>query len=330
MLFRSFPSHDIQAIVDNRPYDSFKSFVEANKGLISQKKMVQFIKSGLFRSFCKDTRQNMIAFVKYAIPKKEKLTTTALNKIGDYVPEKYRRYVKLYQVKKALKNGLKINGVLGEFFINNVPFDYNLEEDKIVVDQKEFNKWFNKEMTPLKEWLKTEEALDVEVRVRRNAFWKENCAGTAESWYFETLNYYPFEHFLTKTNLDTMFDCKSFNDLPAIPQVKVLVGKNHKFPIYQTNIICGTVISKNNVKKTATILTTSGVAICRLGDELFSKYNQTIKNDDMKDESWLTRGANLVLLGTRVGNEFRVKKVKDATNVLKIVNQGYRVTLQKR
>ena len=106
---------DIQAIVDNRPYDSFKSFVEANRDTISQKKMVQLIKSGLFRSFCKDTRQNMIAYVKYIISPKEKLTTVALNKIGDYVPERYQRYIKLYQIKKALKNGLKVDSVLGSF-----------------------------------------------------------------------------------------------------------------------------------------------------------------------------------------------------------------------
>jgi hypothetical protein len=50
----------------------------------------------------------------------------------------------------------------------------------------------------------------------------------------------------------------------------------------------------------------------------------------MKDESWLTKGTNLVLLGVRNGNDFRVKKVKDATSVLKIINSGYKVSLQKR
>ena len=182
----------------------------------------------------------------------------------------------------------------------------------------------------MKEWLKTDEAFDIEVKVRRNEFWQESCLGTVEQWFFETLNYYPYDHFLTKTNLNTMFNYKGFNDLPAKPQVKALVGKNHKFPIYETDIICGTVISKNNVKKTATILTTSGVAICRLGDELFSKYNQTIKNGDVKEDSWFNRGTNFVLLGTRNGTVFRVKRVKNATSVMKIVNQGYKIKLQKR
>lgn len=321
---------EIQAIVDNRPYRSFKSFVETNNDDISQKKMVQLIKSGMFRSFCSDTRQNMIAFVKYITPKKDKLTTVALNKIGNYVPEKYQKYVKLYQIKKSLKNGLKVDSVLGEFFVNNVPLDYDLEDDQIVTDLKEFNKWFNKEIEPLKEWLKTEEAIDIEAKIRRNEFWKQSCLGTVEQWYLEVLSFYPFEHFLTKTNLGNMFDYKSFNELPATPQVKTYVGKNKKFPIYETYEISGTVISKNNVKKTVTILTTSGVAICKLGDELFSKYNQTIKNGDLKDESWLTRGTNLVLLGSRIGNEFRVKRAKNATSVLKVTNRGYKVSLQKR
>lgn len=320
---------DIQAIVDNRPYSSFKAFVEANKDTISQKKMVQLIKSGMFRSFCEDTKQNMIAYVKYIISPKEKLTTVALNKIGDQVPEKYQRQVKLYQVKKALKKGLKVDDVLGQFFVNNVPFDYNLEDDKIVVDQKKFNKWFNREMTPLKEWLKTEEAIDIEVRIRRNEFWQENCTGTVEIWFFETLNYYPHEHFLSKTNLNEFFDYKSFNELPAIPQVKALVGKN-KFPIYQTYEIAGSVVAKNNVKKTIDLLTPDGLAICKFGDELFSKYNKVIKNGDTKDSSWFERGTDLILLGTRVGNEFRVKRVKDANSVLKICKQGYRVSFQKR
>ena len=322
-------SKEIQEIVNSRPYDSFKDFVETNKDVISQKKMVQLIKSGMFQCFCKDTRQNMIAYVKYAIPKKDKLTTVTLNKIGDYVPKQYHKYVKLYQTKKALKNGLKIDTVLGKFFVDNVPLDYNLEEGLIAVDQKTFNKWFNKETGPIKDWLKTSEAFDIEVKVRRNEFWKQNCLGTVEQWYFETLNYYPFDHFLTKINLNTMFDYKSFNELPVTPQVKTLVGKN-KYPIYKTYEIAGTVVNKNNVKKTIDLLTTDGLASCKLGDDLFSKYNKVIKNENTKESSWFEKGTNLILLGTRNDNEFRVKRVKNATSVLKIVNQGYKISLQKR
>lgn len=322
-------SKEIQTIIDGRPYASFKEFIEVNKDAISQKKVVQLIKSGIFQSFCHDTRENMLAFVKHIVPKKDKLTITALNKIGNSIPEKYKDFVKLYQIKKSLKNGLRIDSVLGQFFTNNVPLDYNLEDEKIIIDQKEFNKYFNKNIEPLKEWLKTKEALDIEVRIRRNEFWKQNCLGTVEQWFFETLNFFPYDHFLIKTDLDTMFDYKSFNELPATPQVKSLVGKN-KFPIYQTYEIAGSVVAKNNVKKTIDLLTPDGLAICKFGDELFSKYNKVIKNGNIKDGSWFEKGNNLILLGTRVGNEFRVKKVKDATSVLKIVNQGCKISLQKR
>ncbi len=322
-------SKEIQAIIDGRPWESFKEFVEANKNTISQKKMVQLIKSGMFQSFCKDTRRNMIAYVKYITPKKDKLTTVALNKIANFVPEQYQKYVKLYQIKKALKNGLRVDSVLGEFFVNNVQLDYDLEDEKIVVDQKAFNKLFNKKIEPLKEWLRTEEALDIEVRIRRDDFWSQNCLGTVENWFFETLNYYPYGHFLIKTDLGTMFDFKSFNDLPNVPQARSYVGKN-KFPIYETYEIAGSVVAKNNVKKTVDLLTPDGLAICKMGDSLFSKYNKVIKNDGIKDPSWFERGNNLILLGTRNGNEFRVKKIKDATSILKIVNQGYKVSLQKR
>ena len=237
----------------------------------------------------------MIAYVKYVTPKKDKLTTVVLNKIGDYVPEQYKKYVKLYQIKKALKNSLKVDSVLGQYFINNVPLEYDLDDEKIFVDQKEFNKYLNKKIAPLKEWLKSEKALDIEVKIRRNEFWQESCSGTVEQWFLDTLNFYPFKHFLMKTNLGTMFDYKSFNELPAVPQVKAYVGKN-KYPIYKTYEIAGTIVSKNNVKKTIDLLTPDGLAICKMGDELFSKYNQTIKNGEMKDESWLTKGVNLVLL----------------------------------
>ena len=184
-------SNEIQAIIDGRPYRSFKEFVEANKDAISQKKMVQLIKSGMFKSFCEDTRLNMIAYIKYIVPKKEKLTTVAVNMISDFAPERYQKQAKLYKIKKALKNGLRIDSVLGQFFTNNVSLDYDLEDEKISIDQKEFNKYFNKKIEPLKEWLRTEEAIDIEVKIRRNEFWKENCVGTVENWFFETLNYYP-------------------------------------------------------------------------------------------------------------------------------------------
>ena len=322
-------SKEVQAIIDGRPYKSFKEFVEVNRDTISQKKMTLLIKSGMFRTFCKDTKQNMISYVKFIVPRKDKLTTVALNKIGNYVPEQYQKFVKLYQIKKALKNGLKIDSVLGRFFVDNVPLAYDLEDGQIVVDQKEFNKYFNKEITPLKDWLRTKEALDIEVKVRRNEFWRENCSQTVENWFFETLNYYPYEHFLTKTNLGTLFDFKSFNELPAVPQVKTLVGKK-KYKIYETYEIAGSVVAKNNVKKTIDLLTPDGLAICKLGDDLFAKYNKVIKNDNIKESSWFERGTNLILLGTRIGNEFRVKRVKDATSILKIVSQGYKIKLQKR
>lgn len=315
--------------MDNRPYDSFKAFVGANKGLISDKKMVQLIKSGMFQSFCSDTRQNMIAFVKYIVPKKDKLTTVALKKIGDLVPAEYQKFVKLYQVKNELKNGLKVDSVLGEFFVNNVPLDYELDDEKIMVNQKEFNKWFNKEIAPIKDWLKTEEALELEVKVRRKEFWKENCSNTVEQWYFEALNFYPYNHFLSKTNLDTMFDYQSFNEIPATPQVETYVGKN-KFPVYKTFVLAGTVVDKNNVKKTVTLLTEDGIAICKLGDDLFSKINKVVKTGDVKNDPWTTKGTNLVLLGVRDGNSFRVKRNKNSTTILKILNTGYWVSLQKR
>lgn len=322
-------SKEIQTIMDNRPYDSFKAFVGANKGLISDKKMVQLIKSGMFQSFCSDTRQNMIAFVKYIVPRKDKLTTVALKKIGDLVPAEYQKFVKLYQVKNELKNGLKVDSVLGEFFVNNVPLDYELDDEKIMVDQKEFNKWFNKEIAPIKDWLKTDEALELEVKVKRNEFWAKNCVGTVEQWFFEALNFYPYNHFLSKTNLDTMFDYQSFNEIPAAPQVETYVGKN-KFPVYKTFVMAGTVVDKNNVKKTVTLLTEDGTAICKLGDDLFSKINKVVKTGDVKDAPWTTKGTNLVLLGVRDGNSFRIKRNKNSTTVLKILNQGYQVSLQKR
>lgn len=271
----------------------------------------------------------MIAFVKYIVPRKDKLTTVALNKIGNLVPAEYQKYVKLYQIKKELKNGLKVDSVLGEFFVNNVFLDYDLEDEKIVVDQKEFNKWFNKEMMSIKDWLKTEEALELEVKVRRDEFWSQNCLGTVEQWFFETLNYYPYGHFLTKTNLETMFDYQGFNELPATPLVKDYVGKN-KFPIYETFVMAGTVVDKNNVKKTVTLLTEDGIAICKLGDDLFSKINKVVKTGDTKDDPWTTRGTNLALLGVRDGNSFRVKRNKNSTTILKILNTGYKVSLQKR
>lgn len=339
-------TNEIESIMDNRPYDSLDDFIDKNKEVFSIKKMILLIKSGAFNHFESDRRKLMIDYISEVTEPKAKLTTVQIKKIKDKIPEEYELQKNAYLMKKHVKdNDVKLDSPIGRWFLNTVepliveyenglkktPEDslWSIDDERLVIDTKRYDKWFNVFAKPLKEWLKTPEAVEIERKKRCAELWTKECKGNPEHWAFEALNFYPEKHELEVSTLGTMLNYQAFNDLEPEPKViKEVTSRNgRKFSIYENHIIAGTIVAKNNIKSTVSLLTPDGLAIVSLGRQLYAKLGKKEmvgqgKNRHCVSDSWLERGNKLVVTGYRQQDSFRLRRDHNLSTTAMLIN-GY-------
>ena len=88
--------------------------------------------------------------------------------------------------------------------------------------------------------------------------------------------------------------------------------------VYKLYHIIGTVIGKNKIKNTVTLLTPTGVVNVKVYKNQYSIYDKqiSVRGDDGKkhviEKSWFSRGSLLMIQGIRRGNDFIPKKTKNS------------------
>lgn len=309
---------DGEKIIEGRPYNGIDDFVAKTE--LSDKKMVALIKAGAFDEFNNNRRQVMIDFVSSINMPKDKLTMVQLDKVRDAVPDSLKKFL-AYSDFRSLITGRHKVAMTNE--ISTLFFDeferqiteqygkcYEYVNGTLKIDVKVFDKWFKKAIKPLSEWLKTEDATKAEASYRRREFWIENCKGNTASWEMEALGFYNGIHELTLTNIAEKYRVAEFNNLPSIPKI---VGwssyRRKQFPVYQHDLIYGTVIDKDKDKGLVYLLTPDGIANVRVGKQRFKKYNKRIsagtgKERHVVDDSWFKRGTKLLCVGYRRDKDF--------------------------
>ncbi|WNM53210.1 DNA polymerase [Staphylococcus phage S-CoN_Ph11] len=126
--------------------------------LTSTKKTISLIKSGAMDSLEELSRRHIMAeLVKLEIPQKEKVTMSQLDYYRNIIPDKYDKLLALHDFRSRIKGRNKepMNEEIEKIFIQNYSkhVDYTLE-DELVIDIKSFEKYYNKEIKPLKEEIK--------------------------------------------------------------------------------------------------------------------------------------------------------------------------------
>jgi len=301
-------ANDISEIIAHRPYTGVDDFVEKNKDFFSTKKMLILIKAGLFHEFDDSTRNLAIKYISKYTERKKKLTTVQLPKIINDVPDEFESAKKLYTFKSKVfgRNATGDNEAIEkEFFADwkDKGIDYKYVDGELMIDKKSMDKVFNNLSEPLKEWLKTDEAIELLAKIDMRELWIKEMIGNEASWYFSTLSYYPFEHQLFATGIVEDLHLSEFSKLDADG---VMVGRRKK---YEKVTIAGTVISKN-IKGIVDVVTTSNdVVSVRVGKDNYGKYNKKImegtgKDRKVKSDSFFNRGETLLFVGYRRGNDF--------------------------
>ena len=312
-------------IVNNRPYADISDFYNKNviNGSITDKKMVILIKSGLFDEMNLDRRQVMIDFISLITPNKQKLTAVHIKKIREDIPKEFDTCLEVYDFRENIRK-LKIHNEFMDEYIKKYtkkasklttptfPQDYYYDDDgNFIIELKVFEKLYKEETLPLMEWLKSDNALDIEARLRKREFWIEECLGSLSKWEMESINFYIGDHELDEYPLDQFFNISNFEDMPLEPEVeKYRTGKNgKKWPVYRTKVIAGTVVDTIPIKGIAVVITQFGVVQVRVGKGRFQHYHKKIMIDEGKkrvciDDTWFKRGTKLLFVGYRRNNDF--------------------------
>lgn len=335
-----------KTIINNRPYLSYKDFYDKMsnikdeatgelKTVLPTAQMIALIKSGAFRNIEKNkTRKELIEeYLGYEMDKvksynKEKITMANLGKLVDSnkIPKEYDYLGRLYYYKEWLDesalNSDKTTYNFSEdspvrFFKENcIPF---LKEDSYTtisgvysVKVKDFKKFYDSRMAPLKEWMATDEAVSAYNATARKGYVDElfgkYCQGTEAHWEMDSVGYYYKHHELYNVKLGQYCGANiepvvNFTDMPA----QMEKGKDF--------YLMGVITDVNKTKRMVSLLTlNSGVIDVKFNDMLFIQYSKKIISIDSSgkkttlEEPWLQKGNAIIVNGARREGTFLCKR----------------------
>ena len=170
-----------------------------------------------------------------------------------------------------------------------------------------------------------------------------NISGNISHCEMEAMSFYYHDHELA--NLDkNLYNLENFQNISENPEVdKIFNTKDGKeITLYKLHYIAGTVLDKNKMKNSITLLTPDGVVIVKIWKNQYAKYDKQISivGDDGKkkimERSWFKRGTLLFLQGIRRGNSFIPKAYKGSPyrvpimKILEVNDDGTIVFTNKR
>lgn len=311
----------IEKIIENRPYSNFNDFykklVQTNE--ITPKKIVTLIKSGAFNNIDDNPRNVMINFVKKIVPKKDKITMVQFPSVRHLIDQnEFKDELKSYDFRNKCfgRNKIPMNKDLESEFISDYSKDvkYSFNNGILEIDKKSYDKYYQKSIERLKEWITKPEVIEEFNKSKMREFWKDNCMGSIESWEMETTLFYSKYHELDYIPLNNYFNVVSFKDLPKTPVILSWKKfRNRTIPQMKIDVIAGTVVEKNKSKNLVYVLTQDGVVTVRYSKGQFVHYDKKVvqvngKKKEVLDESWFNRGTKLILVGFRRGDEFVLRK----------------------
>lgn len=316
------------AIIQNRPYTSFKDFHERiyKTKLIQTSHMIKLIKAGCFDEF--DNRVNIMRhFLASEVDKKEKLTMGNLKRCVEYDcidHEQFKHQLEMYnfdQYYKKLKKKTVTKPKDTLYYLPKIDTDFyfkHYSEDTIVdsegdfyiVSHKLYDKEYKVHMEVLKEWLATSEAARQYNIAQFNELWNKHADGSVAKWEMQSVSYYASKHELEDVDRD-MYGVSNFFELSPEPIVtSTRKTKNRTYENYEVFTLMGTVLDKNKDKHSFTLLTPEGVVTCKTYSGAFSNYDRTISRQlsngkkETLEKSWFTRGNLLMVRGFRRDDQF--------------------------
>ena len=310
----------INEIIAARPYTSMDDFLSKIK--VNKIQMSNLIKSGAFDVIEGCAREDIMRnYLESIADKKQRLTLQNMQMLitKNLIPEEMQFYAKLFLFNKYLKSCKEgINYQLNESAINFITthFDTDIIEDGTYVSQKKWDNLYKKAMEPMRQYLKDNKdaMLDALNQALYNEVADKYAQGNISSWEMDSISFYYHEHELIRAQ--SHYD--NFFDLPEEPEIEYTFPGNggQEVKIYKLHKIIGTVIDKDKIRNTISLLTPTGVVNVRIYKNQFALYDKQISEKDtdgtkhVLEKSWFTRGTKLMIQGIRRGNDFIPKKTR--------------------
>ena len=312
----------IKEIMEMRPFDSLEDFLERVK--VNKIQMTNLIKCGAFDEMMQMPREQIMAkYIDMIADKKQRVTLQNMQMLINYnlVPEELNFSKKVFLFNKFLKQQKKVEFYqLNDAAINFIADNFNVD---ILKNGTELSaaKWeliYQKAMDPMRMYIKAHK--DELLEQLNNCLYKEMfdkyALGTVSHWEMESVSFYSHEHELAESQY--LYD--DFFKLPEEPEVDYsFIGKDGKeVRIYRLRKIIGTVIDKNKMKNTVTLLTPTGVVNVKVYKNQYAGFDKQLSErgadgkKHVKEKSWFARGTLLMVQGIRRGQDFIPKKRKDS------------------
>lgn len=319
----------VKSIIENRPYSSIEDFLLKIK--INKPQMVNLIKAGAFDSFG-DRESLMIEYIESISDTKKRITLQNMKMLIDFglIPEDYDMEKRVYNFNKYIKKckiGTQYYGfddVAMNFFDKHFDIDNLIPTDDsesgFMVKQVVWDKIYKKYMDRIRPFVKehNSELLEKVNNKLMEDMWDKYCLGSISKWEMDSVSCYFHEHELKDVN-EYYYECSNFFELPEEPEIdKIIPIKGKQVPLFKIRRIMGTVLDKNKMKKTVTLLTKDGVVTVRIFGDVFTHYDKQISEKNpvtgkkkVVEKSWFSRGNKIIITGIRREDFFVAKKYKN-------------------
>lgn len=312
------PETLIKDIFSARPFTSYQDFFARVK--IGKLPATNLIKSGAFDSLG-DRKEVMNYYLTSVADTKTKLTLQNMSTLiaKNLIPEEMKFFARLWSFNKFLKTNKEgiyylLNEKALNFIVSRCDADLIDAEDRIL--QKTWDSYYKKAMEPMRVYLKEnqEEVLEKLNKEAVQELWDKYAEGTISRWEMDSISFYYHPHELSKFKNDFT----NFFDKPEEPEVAYTFPsrQGQEVKVMKTYFIAGTVINKNKLKNSISLLTPEGVVTVKIWKNQYSLYDKQIseKGEDGKkhvlEKSWFTKGTLLMCQGFRRGDNFVLKKDK--------------------
>lgn len=322
----------VNQIIANRPYESIEDFQEKVK--VNRTQMLNLLKCGAFDTLYPDRMGAIHNYLSSKAATKEKLTLANVPMLMKYniLDEEAAEYCELYSFNKFLRKHIVDDMIC---FPNQNALDYYCDHYDIdllvngeMIGVKTWEKIYKKNIAPLSDFIKDnmEELLDKLNEALIAEQFENYAKGTISHYEIESMSFYYHEHELQHIDKLT-YDIQDFNKLPTQPVVdRVIPTKDGKsIELLQLTHICGTVLDKNKLKNSISLLTPTGVVTVKIWKNQFAKYDKQISEiqadgkKKVREKSWFGRGNLLYLQGVRRGDAFIPKAYKGSMHRVPIM-----------
>ena len=321
----------VTRIMENRPYTSLEDFQEKVK--VNRTQMLNLLKCGAFDNLYPDRMETIQKYLSSKAATKEKLTLANVPMLMKYgiLDEEANEYCELYAYNKFLRKNISGDRIIftdkaAAYYCDHFDIDLMLDGNSIAV--KTWEKIYKKNIAPLSEFIKDnmDDLLDKLNEALIQEQFENYAKGTISHYEIESMSFYYHEHELQWVD-PFVYDLVDFNKLPEEPTIaKVIPAKSGgDIKLYELHHICGTVLDKNKLKNSITLLTPDGVVTVKIWKNQFAKYDKQISEiqadgkKKVREKSWFSRGNLLYLQGIRRGDAFIPKAYKNSLHRIPIM-----------